>query len=43
MFSTYALYTEVQIWSIPTDVKSVGKEIDKIIPQISIGLRVNVF
>ena len=43
MFSTYALYTELQIWSIPTDVKASEIKIDRIIPQVSVGLRVNVF
>ena len=43
MFSTYSLYTELQIWSIPTDVKAAETKIDKIKPQISVGLRVNVF
>ena len=43
MFSMYALYTEVQIWSIPTDVAAGETEIAKIIPQVSIGLRLNVF
>jgi hypothetical protein len=42
-FSMYALYTEVQIWSIPTDVAAGETEIAKIIPQVSIGLRLNVF
>lgn len=42
MFSTYSFYTEVQVWFIPTDVMS-EVEIASIIPQISCGLRVNVF
>ena len=43
MFSMYSMYTELQIWSIPTDVAAGESKIDKIKPQISIGLRVNVF
>ena len=43
MFSMYALYTELQVWSIPTDVTVGETKIDKIIPQVSIGLRLNVF
>lgn len=43
MFSMYSLYTELQIWSLPTDVAAGESEIQKIIPQISVGLRVNVF
>ena len=42
MFRTIALYTEGQLWFIPTDVSS-EEDIRSIVPQISVGLRVNVF
>ena len=42
MFRTIAVYTEGQLWFIPTDVSS-DEEIKNLVPQISIGLRVNVF
>ncbi len=41
MFRTMALYTEGQLWFIPSDVS--GDDIKTIVPQISFGLRVNVF
>lgn len=42
MFRTIALYTEGQLWFIPTDVSS-DADIENLVPQISVGLRVNVF
>ena len=42
MFSTFSLYTEASVWFIPTDVSSVVK-IDNIKPQISFGIRTNIF
>lgn len=42
MFSSFSFYTEASIWFIPTDVSS-SAEIKNIIPQISIGIRTNVF
>lgn len=42
MFRTIALYTEGQLWFIPTDVNS-EVDIENLVPQISVGLRVNVF
>ncbi len=42
MFSTFSLYTEGSVWFIPTDVSSVVK-IDNIKPQISFGIRTNIF
>ena len=42
MFRTIAFYTEGQLWFIPTDVNSTV-DIKNIVPQISVGLRVNVF
>lgn len=41
MFRTIALYTEGQLWFIPSDVSS--DDIPTLVPQISVGLRVNVF
>ena len=43
MFRTIAFYTEGQLWFIPSDVASTGQEVKRIVPQISCGLRVNVF
>lgn len=44
MFSTYSLYGEFQLWFIPTDVEGTSSQkIDKLIPQFSGGIRVNVF
>lgn len=43
MFRTIAFYTEGQLWFIPTDVSSSGQDVDSLVPQISFGLRVNVF
>ena len=41
-FRTIAFYTEGQLWFIPTDVSS-EQTIKSLVPQISFGLRVNVF
>ncbi len=43
MFSTVSMYTEGSLWFIPTDVASGSVDIQNIVPQISLGLRVNVF
>ncbi len=43
MFRTFSLYTEMQVWFLPTDVQTGGADISSIIPQISGGVRVNVF
>ncbi len=42
MFRTIAFYTEGQLWFIPTDVSS-DEDIKNIVPQISVGMRLNVF
>ena len=42
MFSTFSLYTEGSLWFIPTDV-SGNTDIKNLVPQFSLGLRVNVF
>ncbi|MCQ2982352.1 MAG: Ig-like domain-containing protein [Treponemataceae bacterium] len=45
MFRTISLYTEGQIWSIPTDVKTVqgAESVPPLVPQLSIGMRMSVF
>ncbi len=45
MFRTFAFYTEAQVWFIPTDIESIdpNNPIPKIVPQISGGIRINVF
>lgn len=41
MFSTFSMYSEFSLWFIPSDV--AGDDIKKLIPQGSLGLRVNIF
>ncbi|MBP3562732.1 MAG: neuraminidase, partial [Treponema sp.] len=41
-FSTFSFYTEGSLWFIPTDVSS-QVEIQSIVPQIAVGIRVNIF
>ena len=41
MFSTFSMYYEFSMWFIPSDV--AGDDIKKLIPQGSLGLRVNIF
>ena len=42
MFSAFSLYTEFSLWFIPTDVSgTIG--IKNLVPQISEGIRVNIF
>lgn len=43
MFRTFSLYTEGQLWFLPTDVQAGETNINSLIPQISAGIRVNVF
>ena len=40
-FSTFSMYYEFSLWFIPSDV--AGDNIKKLIPQGSLGLRVNIF
>ncbi|MBE6349458.1 MAG: hypothetical protein E7062_01725 [Spirochaetaceae bacterium] len=40
MFRTFSFYTEGQVWFIPTDVEI---KVDSFKPQISAGIRINVF
>jgi hypothetical protein len=42
MFRTISFYTEGQLWFIPTDVSS-SVDIDNMVPQVAVGLRVSVF
>ncbi len=42
MFSTFSMYTEGSLWFIPTDVSGTV-DIKNIVPQFSLGFRVNVF
>lgn len=42
MFRTFSFYTEGSLWFIPTDVSSTV-EIQSIVPQIGVGIRVNIF
>lgn len=41
-FSTFSFYTEGSLWFIPTDVSS-QVEIQSIVPQIAVGIRLNIF
>jgi len=43
MFTTFSFYIEGQLWFIPTDVQGGSINISPVIPQISGGIRVNVF
>lgn len=43
MFSSFSAYTEFSLWFIPTDVSGGDVDIDNLVPQISEGIRVNVF
>lgn len=43
MFRTFSFYTEGQLWFLPTDVQAGETSINSLIPQISAGIRVNVF
>ena len=40
---TFSLYTEFQLWFIPTDVESSTVNIDSVKPQITGGIRLSVF
>lgn len=43
MFRTFSFYVEGQLWFLPTDVQAGATNINSLIPQISAGIRVNVF
>jgi hypothetical protein len=40
---TYSLYTEFQLWFVPTDVDAKTLGINTVIPHITGGLRINLF
>ena len=43
-FRSFAVYTEGQLWFIPTDVGEGSKaKVDAVLPHISVGLRLDVF
>jgi hypothetical protein len=43
VFRTYSLYTEFQLWFVPTDVNANETGISTVTPHITVGLRINVF
>lgn len=43
MFSSFSAYTEFSLWFIPTDVSGDEVDIENLVPQISEGIRVNIF
>ena len=42
-FRSFAVYTEGQLWFIPTDVSGSASVIKSVLPRISVGLRLDVF
>jgi hypothetical protein len=40
---TFAFYTEMQFWFVPTDVNAGELGLRTIVPHVSVGLRLNVF
>jgi len=42
-FSTFSLYSELQLWFIPTDVDSAEVNINSIVPHVTGGIRANIF
>lgn len=43
VFSTFAFYTEAQLWFIPTDVDTTEVDIKSLLPHVTCGVRLNVF
>lgn len=43
MLRTFSLYTEFQLWFIPTDVDTSEIQVDTLVPHITAGIRVNLF
>jgi hypothetical protein len=37
------MFTEGQLWFVPTDVNAAANEIDTVIPHLIIGLRMYLF
>ena len=43
-FRVLSLYTEFQLWFVPSDIRSSGSyNVDNLVPLVSAGVRVNVF
>jgi hypothetical protein len=40
---TFAVYTEFQLWFVPTDVNARELRLETLVPHMSVGLRANVF
>jgi hypothetical protein len=40
---TFAVYTEFQLWFVPTDVNARELGLETLVPHVSVGLRANVF
>jgi hypothetical protein len=43
IFRTFSMYTEAQLWFVPTDVKVDNSGIATMMPHITLGARANVF
>jgi hypothetical protein len=43
VFRTYSLYTEFQLWFVPTDADAEAMEIPTVMPKITGGIRINLF
>jgi hypothetical protein len=43
MFRTFSMFTELQLWFVPTDVKASDAGVATMMPHVVIGLRANVF
>jgi len=42
-FRTFSLFTEGQLWFVPTDVKADKQNVDVVLPKIVMGIRLYVF
>jgi hypothetical protein len=40
---TFAVYTEFQLWFVPTDVNARDVGLETVVPRFTVGLRANVF
>ncbi len=43
VFRTFSMYSEMQLWFIPTDVSSADVNIQSLVPHFTGGVRVNIF
>jgi len=43
VFRTFSLFTEGQLWFVPTDVDATVNQIKTIIPHVIVGMRIYVF